>query len=71
MPHHTRRKLVESSVVRAAEEDASDDEAATINAPGGVWFPEMRLLSLVLVGLLPTWCFGRIGTCLSGLALAL
>ncbi|KNA14916.1 hypothetical protein SOVF_102800, partial [Spinacia oleracea] len=39
MPLHTRRKLAESSVVRAAEEDASDDEAAAINAPGGGMVP--------------------------------
>ncbi|KNA15899.1 hypothetical protein SOVF_094040, partial [Spinacia oleracea] len=39
MPRHTRRKLAESSVVRAAEEDASDDEAAAINAPNGGMVP--------------------------------
>ncbi|XP_056695433.1 protein MAINTENANCE OF MERISTEMS-like [Spinacia oleracea] len=39
MPRHTRRKLAESSVVRAAEEDASDDEAAAVNAPDGGMIP--------------------------------
>ena len=39
MPRHTRRKLAESSVVRAAEEDASDDEAAAINAADGGMVP--------------------------------
>ncbi|KNA07734.1 hypothetical protein SOVF_168940, partial [Spinacia oleracea] len=39
MPRHTRRNLAESSVVRAVEEDASDDEAAAINAPGGGMVP--------------------------------
>ena len=39
MPRHTRRKLAESSVIQAAEEDASDDEAAAMNAPGGGMVP--------------------------------
>ncbi|KNA18046.1 hypothetical protein SOVF_074380, partial [Spinacia oleracea] len=39
MPRHTRRKLAEYSVVRAAEVDASDDEAAAINAPDGGMIP--------------------------------
>ncbi|XP_056686743.1 uncharacterized protein [Spinacia oleracea] len=39
MPRHTRRKLAELSVVRAAEEDASDDEEAAINAPNGGMIP--------------------------------
>ena len=39
MPRHTRRKLAESSLVRAAEEDASDDEAAVVNAPDGGMVP--------------------------------
>ena len=33
MPRHTRRKLAECSAVRAAMEDASDDEAAATDVP--------------------------------------
>ncbi|XP_056686393.1 uncharacterized protein [Spinacia oleracea] len=39
MPHHTRRKLAERSVVRAAMEDAPDDEAAATNASEGGMIP--------------------------------
>ena len=39
MPRHTRRKLAERSVVRAAMEDASDDEAAATNVPVGGMIP--------------------------------
>ncbi|KNA18680.1 hypothetical protein SOVF_068480, partial [Spinacia oleracea] len=53
MPRHTRRKLAECSVVRAAEEDASDDEAAAINVPEGGMVPR-RVPTFVGTGWSPS-----------------